>query len=80
MLYSVPLKTLWRNKGRTLILMIGITISISLITSVFISSDRYSNDLIQEAEKIMKGNIKTGKIPKFWDGKTAERIVKIFRK
>lgn len=39
-----------------------------------------TKDIIQEAEKIMKGNIKTGKIPKFWDGKTAERIVKIFRK
>ncbi len=39
-----------------------------------------TEDIINEAKNILDGNIKKGKIPKYWDGKTAERIVKIFRK
>jgi len=31
------------------------------------------------AEDILNGNGKSGKIPEFWDGKTAERIVEIMR-
>ena len=38
-----------------------------------------TDDIIKEAKKILSGNIKKGKIPKYWDGKTAERIVKIFK-
>ena len=33
-----------------------------------------------EVKEILKGNGKKGKIPKLWDGKTAERIVKILKK
>jgi len=33
--------------------------------------------LVQEANKIFKEKHKKGRIPKFWDGKTAKRIVKI---
>ncbi|MBC8415924.1 MAG: UDP-N-acetylglucosamine 2-epimerase (non-hydrolyzing) [Candidatus Cloacimonetes bacterium] len=39
-----------------------------------------TEDIIKEAEEILSGNIKKGKIPKYWDGKTAERIVDIFIK
>ncbi len=35
-------------------------------------------DIIRAADQILLGNIKKGKIPKFWDGKTAQRIVNIF--
>jgi UDP-N-acetylglucosamine 2-epimerase (non-hydrolysing) len=38
-----------------------------------------TEDIIKEAKEILSGNIKKGRIPKYWDGKTAERIVKIFR-
>ncbi|MCK4312589.1 MAG: UDP-N-acetylglucosamine 2-epimerase (non-hydrolyzing) [Candidatus Cloacimonetes bacterium] len=38
-----------------------------------------TEDIVREAHYILKGNIKKGKVPKYWDGKTAERIVKIFR-
>lgn len=33
--------------------------------------------LLKEVNKIVKGSYKKGQIPKLWDGKTAERIVKI---
>ena len=39
-----------------------------------------TEDIIKEAEEILSGNIKKGKIPKYLDGKTAERIVDIFIK
>ncbi|MCK4695767.1 MAG: UDP-N-acetylglucosamine 2-epimerase (non-hydrolyzing), partial [Candidatus Cloacimonetes bacterium] len=39
-----------------------------------------TEDIIKEAKHILKGNIKKGKILKHWDGKTAERIVEIFKK
>jgi len=35
--------------------------------------------IMTESTKILQGNFKKGRIPKFWDGKTAERIVQIFR-
>jgi len=38
-----------------------------------------TEDIIKEANEILKGNTKKGKIPKYWDGRTAERIVKIFK-
>ena len=37
-------------------------------------------EIISDAMEIINGKFKTGKIPRFWDGKTAERIVEIFRK
>ena len=33
--------------------------------------------IIEESFKILKSNRKSGKVPKFWDGKSAKRIVKI---
>ncbi len=36
-----------------------------------------SQKLIEEAFKILDGKVKKGSIPKLWDGKTAERVVKI---
>ncbi len=36
--------------------------------------------IMAESVKILKGNFKKGRIPQFWDGRTAERIVQIFIK
>lgn len=38
-----------------------------------------TENIIEAAKEILNGKVKKGKIPKFWDGKTAERIVAIFR-
>ena len=35
------------------------------------------NKIIDNVNKILYGKIKMGHIPKYWDGKTAKRIVKI---
>lgn len=34
--------------------------------------------IMAESAKILQGNFKMGRIPQFWDGRTAERIVQIF--
>ncbi|MEA2095547.1 MAG: UDP-N-acetylglucosamine 2-epimerase (non-hydrolyzing) [Candidatus Cloacimonadota bacterium] len=67
--FGVPCLTLRPNTERP------ITITEGTNTLVKLSTE----DIITEAEKILAGNIKKGKIPKYWDGKTAERIVKIFK-
>jgi UDP-N-acetylglucosamine 2-epimerase (non-hydrolysing) len=36
--------------------------------------------IIREASKILAGKSKKAKIPALWDGKTAERIIKILTK
>lgn len=36
--------------------------------------------IMAESVKILQGNFKKGRIPQFWDGRTAERIVQIFIK
>jgi len=38
------------------------------------------NKIINETNKILAGKQKKSKIPRYWDGKTAERIVKIINK
>ena len=36
--------------------------------------------ILKETLKVIRGKGKTGRIPKFWDGRTAQRIVKILEK
>jgi len=36
--------------------------------------------ILEEAEKILEGEGKTGKKPESWDGKASERIVEILKK
>ena len=67
--FGVPCLTLRPNTERP------ITITQGTNTLVKLETD----DIINEAKKILSGNIKKGSIPKYWDGKTAERIVKIFK-
>ncbi|MCF7792555.1 MAG: UDP-N-acetylglucosamine 2-epimerase (non-hydrolyzing) [Candidatus Cloacimonetes bacterium] len=68
--FGVPCLTLRPNTERPITIWEGTNKLVKLET----------DDIIKEAKEILNGNIKNGKIPKYWDGKTAERIVKIFRK
>jgi UDP-N-acetylglucosamine 2-epimerase (non-hydrolysing) len=36
------------------------------------------DEILDEIELIVSGKGKTGNTPKYWDGKTAERMVKLF--
>ena len=38
------------------------------------------DDILSEVERILSGNGKQGKIPMYWDGKTAERMVEMMEK
>jgi UDP-N-acetylglucosamine 2-epimerase (non-hydrolysing) len=67
--FGVPCLTLRPNTERPITIWEGTNKLVKLET----------DDIINEANEILKGNTKKGKIPKYWDGKTAERIVKIFR-
>jgi UDP-N-acetylglucosamine 2-epimerase (non-hydrolysing) len=44
-------------------------------TNVLVWND--TERIVEEAFKILEGRGKKAKIPEYWDGKTAERIVKI---
>ncbi|MCK5050526.1 MAG: UDP-N-acetylglucosamine 2-epimerase (non-hydrolyzing) [Candidatus Cloacimonetes bacterium] len=67
--FGVPCLTLRPNTERPITITEGTNILVKLNT----------NDIINEAQKILSGNIKKGSIPKYWDGNTAKRIVEIFR-
>jgi UDP-N-acetylglucosamine 2-epimerase (non-hydrolysing) len=38
------------------------------------------DDIMAEVDLILRGKGKTGKIPKYWDGKTAERIAAVIHR
>ena len=67
--FGVPCLTLRPNTERPITIWEGTNQLVKLETA----------DIIESAKKIISGEIKNGTIPKYWDGKTAERIVKIFR-
>lgn len=67
--FGIPCLTLRPNTERPITITEGTNQLIPLETDKIISA----------AKEILAGNTKKGSIPKFWDGKTAERIVKIFR-
>ncbi|MCD4796357.1 MAG: UDP-N-acetylglucosamine 2-epimerase (non-hydrolyzing) [Candidatus Cloacimonetes bacterium] len=67
--FGVPCLTLRPNTERPITITEGTNKLVKLETE----------HIIEEAKNIISGNTKKGKIPKYWDGKTAERIVKIFR-
>jgi UDP-N-acetylglucosamine 2-epimerase (non-hydrolysing) len=64
---GIPCLTLRENTERP------VTVTEGTNTLVGIDKDK----LIVESYKVLQGEGKAGRIPKFWDGKTAERIVKI---
>jgi UDP-N-acetylglucosamine 2-epimerase (non-hydrolysing) len=65
----IPCLTLRENTERPITVGIG--------TNTIVGTD--SNKILSETEKILNSNYKIGKIPKYWDGKTSERIVKILK-
>ncbi len=67
---QIPCLTLRENTERPITVDIG--------TNVIVGTD--TKKIIQEAKKILNGKFKKGSIPKYWDGKTAPRIVEILIK
>ena len=66
--FGIPCLTLRPNTERPVTITEGTNKLVKLETK----------EIVREADLILNGKAKKGKIPKFWDGKTAERIVKIF--
>jgi UDP-N-acetylglucosamine 2-epimerase (non-hydrolysing) len=66
---GIPCLTLRENTERPITVTEG--------TNKIVGTDRQK--IIEESLKILNGGGKTGRIPKLWDGRAAERIVKILR-
>jgi len=64
---NIPCLTLRKNTERP--------ITVSQGTNTIVDND--TDKIIQEANKIIDGIYKQGNIPKLWDGKSAERVVKV---
>jgi UDP-N-acetylglucosamine 2-epimerase (non-hydrolysing) len=62
---GVPCLTLRKNTERPITVNEG--------TNILLGMD--SGKMISETDKILRGEVKKGKIPELWDGKAAERIV-----
>jgi len=65
--FGVPCLTLRENTERP----ITITEGTNQLVDLNVES------IVHSAMEIIEGKVKKGKIPKYWDGKTAKRIVKI---
>jgi len=64
---NIPCLTLRKNTERPITVYEG--------TNTIVDND--TDKIIQEANKIIDGIYKQGNIPKLWDGKSAERVVKV---
>ncbi|MBN2406685.1 MAG: UDP-N-acetylglucosamine 2-epimerase (non-hydrolyzing) [Elusimicrobia bacterium] len=64
---GVPCLTLRRNTERPVTITEG--------TNILVGDD--PDRIAREAVRIMEGRKKKGRIPRYWDGKTADRIVKV---
>ena len=67
--FGVPCLTLRKNTERPITITEGTNQLVQLTTK----------SIIVKANEILSGSYKKGKIPTFWDGKTAQRIVSFFR-
>jgi len=67
---TIPCITLRKNTERPITVEEG--------TNVIVGSDK--KKIISESFKIIKGDKRESKIPKFWDGKASQRIIKILLK
>jgi len=65
--FGVPCLTLRENTERPITITEG--------TNQLVPLD--SESIIQYSMKILNGEVKKGSIPKYWDGKTAQRVVKV---
>jgi UDP-N-acetylglucosamine 2-epimerase (non-hydrolysing) len=66
----VPCLTLRENTERPVTVEVG--------TNTLVGTD--PNGILKGFQKVMKGDQKKGGIPELWDGKAAERIVRILLK
>jgi len=66
---NIPCLTLRENTERPITIKYGTNILCNKKTKI-----------LKEIDKILKGKQKKAKIPKFWDGKTSQRIIKIINK
>ncbi|MCD6471485.1 UDP-N-acetylglucosamine 2-epimerase (non-hydrolyzing) [bacterium] len=66
---KIPCLTLRKNTERPITVEIG--------TNTIVGQDR--NKILEQVNKILFGKYKKGKIPKYWDGKTAERIGELLK-
>ncbi len=64
---GIPCITMRENTERPITVEIG--------SNVLVGTD--TERIIAEAQKVLDGNAKKGQIPELWDGKAAERIVRI---
>ncbi len=64
---GIPCITMRENTERPITVEVG--------TNVLVGTD--TERIIEEAQKVLDGNAKKGQIPELWDGKAAERIVRI---
>ncbi|TRZ96060.1 UDP-N-acetylglucosamine 2-epimerase (non-hydrolyzing) [bacterium] len=67
---GIPCLTIRENTERSITIKKG--------TNILVGTD--SRKIIMETQNILSGKNKSGKIPRLWDGKAAERIVKILLK
>ncbi len=65
---NVPCLTLRKSTERPVTLAEG--------TNILVGA--YPEKIVAAAENILNGNVKTGKFPKYWDSRVAERIVDVF--
>lgn len=68
--FGVPCLTLRNNTERPVTVQKG--------TNIIVGDN--TEKIIKETRKILSGNVKKGTIPKNWDGKSAERIIKVLLK
>jgi len=68
-IYGIPCITIRKNTERP--------ITISKGTNKIVGNNKYA--IIECADQILQGQWKKGEIPKYWDGKTAERILQFIQ-
>jgi UDP-N-acetylglucosamine 2-epimerase (non-hydrolysing) len=67
---NIPCLTLRKNTERPVTITEG--------TNILVGP--FPEKIVAAAENVLNGNVKSGSIPKYWDGRAAERIVEIFLK
>ncbi|HNX01383.1 MAG TPA: UDP-N-acetylglucosamine 2-epimerase (non-hydrolyzing) [Candidatus Cloacimonadota bacterium] len=68
--FGIPCLTLRENTERPITILEGTNQLVELKTDI----------IIAKVNDILEGNVKKGKIPEYWDGHTAERVVQYFLK